>query len=77
MKCCTQPVPIYIGNKWFCETCGAADKQRNEAIGIPPYSRINPEDLVIDKCECGADSVYGPNNTAHSATMPCPLYRKL
>lgn len=28
------------------------------------------------KCECGADKTYGPGNSLHSATMPCPLYKK-
>lgn len=28
------------------------------------------------KCECGADTTYGPGNVLHSATMPCPLFGK-
>lgn len=58
-----------------CVDCGAPTSTDPSYAGdktVPPWR--SPKDHP--KCECGADKVYGPGNSMHSATMPCPLYRK-
>jgi len=40
----------------------------------PTWKVVNSTPI---KCECGADVTYGKGNNLHSATMPCPLYKKV
>lgn len=49
---------------WLCSNCG------KRAVGQTVSGGS------MQACECGADKTYGPGNNMHSATMPCPLYKK-
>jgi hypothetical protein len=77
-RCCGSAPSVYIDGKWSCSDCGSITKEYDGQLDFShvlkdfdePYNR-GP------KCECGADKVYGPNSGLHSATMPCPLYKKL
>ncbi len=60
-KCCSKYVPVYIGNKWFCETCAAPDVTRNAAISKDPFYRTPP---MVKKCDCGASKT--PNSNCHA-----------
>jgi len=73
--CCSYSPRILKGDEWACSDCGTilpAQKQEQlDFFGYVPYKIVEPP-----KCECGSDKTYGPGNNFHSATMPCPLYKK-
>jgi hypothetical protein len=52
----------------WCDKAPTGDKKLDG--GGTPYSYSEP------KCECGAEKVYGKGTILHSATMPCPLFKK-
>jgi len=62
--------------KWHDSDCDVIRKLQQAAQEKLPESLDYRPKSSDNVCECGADSVYGPGNTLHSATMPCPLYRK-
>lgn len=47
-QCCGKPATIYLGGRWFCESCGTEDKTRYNKTA----STILPE--PPKKCVCGA-----------------------
>lgn len=72
-------MPMYKNGKWHDSDCSEMypsvdveklQKEVDAIFGTAPEFKNGP------RCECGADTVYGPGNIMHSATMPCPLYRK-
>ena len=76
--CCGTTPRVYIDGKWSCAECGSV-------LGTDIGNTLDFSDVFIDKtikrsyekkCECGADKTYGEGNGMHSATMPCPLYKK-
>lgn len=78
MKPCCGVVPTFWKDgKWSCSECDGevVYKNSDQTVFTDLFDDLPPL-TSAKKCECGADSVYGPNNSAHSATMPCPLYRK-
>jgi hypothetical protein len=75
MSCCGNVPTVYIDGKWSCTECGAIIlKDETDSFD---YFSITPKSFSLGKeCECGADKTYGKGNGMHSATMPCPLYKK-
>lgn len=63
--CCDNPVQIYLGNKWSCETCGKEMEVLNRITTHDPfYGTPRPQ----TKCECGA--AFTQNANCHSAWCP-------
>lgn len=90
MSCCGKGSSNNIrwnGNtsQWECKDCGAIKSNDPNYLYKSPSK--DPDDWYSSApafipatgpvCECGADKVYGKGNNMHSATMPCPLYRKI
>lgn len=63
--------------QWKCSDCGAPQSNDPDYLGGGFIPKIDFNKFKsVDVCQCGADVVYGKGNNMHSATMPCPLYRK-
>jgi hypothetical protein len=63
---------------WNCSDCGATQSTDASYLhnGRNPPKEDQLQFFKPKVCECGADKVYGPGSGMHSATMPCPLYKK-
>lgn len=71
--CCGTSATVWAGGNWRCSECNGVVTFNEKQLDLPILPKYASKPL---KCECGADVVYGPNNGMHSATMPCPLYKK-
>lgn len=49
--CCEFPVRIFLGNKWYCETCGK--NKEDESVPLP---------TTYNRCTCGALHTSKVNN---------------
>lgn len=72
--CCGQSPVVWQGGNWRCSDCDGLVVFEEKQLELPLTTKTPTK--VIPKCECGADKTYGPGNLMHSATMPCPLYKK-
>lgn len=66
----------YATGKWHDNECDSLKPVPLPSGASSPYAWV-PSSSPQKVCECGADAVYGPGNGLHSATMPCPLYKKI
>jgi hypothetical protein len=72
---------MYYKGKWHNSDCNifktpAVDMEQLE-LELDQMFGGSPTPKNAPRCECGADAVYGPGSGMHSATMPCPLYKKV
>lgn len=80
MSCCGNSGGSYwdtLALEWRCKDCGSSQSNDPSYLGssLKPIPVVDSK-YIIKRCECGADKTYGPGSGMHSATMPCPLYKK-